>query len=138
MFSKSRSHFLIGLAVLLLAFCAPAGAEEPSAKPVPKVIQIETGGQGYQELLGGPPESVTMRAGAVTLQPGQSVGKHGTENYEEFIVVLEGQGSMIVVDGPRLEMKAGAAVYCPPDTEHDVKNTGSVPLKYIYIVAKTR
>jgi hypothetical protein len=31
-----------------------------------------------------------------------------------------------------------AVAYCPPGTEHDVVNTGAVPLRYIYLVAKPR
>jgi mannose-6-phosphate isomerase-like protein (cupin superfamily) len=57
---------------------------------------------------------------------------------EEFIVVLEGQGSMIISGGRQLEMKAATALYCPPETEHDVKNTGPGRLRYVYIVAKAR
>jgi mannose-6-phosphate isomerase-like protein (cupin superfamily) len=137
MISKIR-FVLAGLIVLLVALFALAGAQDEAAKPAPKVISIGNGEQSYLRLLGGPPETVTMHAGAVALAPGQTVGKHSTESYEEFIVVLEGQGSMIISGGTQLEMKVGTSVYCPPGTEHDVKNTGSVPLRYIYIVAKAK
>jgi quercetin dioxygenase-like cupin family protein len=133
-----RPAFLVILAGVLLVSIGINSAQEPSEKPVPKVIKIGAVGQDYVRLLGGPPESFTMRSGMVTLQPGKTVGKHNTEEYEELIIVLEGQGSMILRDGSQLEMKVGIALYCPPDTEHDVKNTGSSPLAYIYVVAKTR
>jgi mannose-6-phosphate isomerase-like protein (cupin superfamily) len=135
--SKARSVSL-SLTGLTLACFAIALAQGQPAKPAPKVIAIGGGEQSYIRLLGGPPESVTMRAGAVTLAPGKTVGKHSTESYEEFIVILEGQGSMMMNDGARLDMKVGTSVYCPPDTEHDVENTGSGPLRYIYVVAKAR
>jgi mannose-6-phosphate isomerase-like protein (cupin superfamily) len=135
--SEVRSVTFI-LAFLIVAFFAIAWAQGQPAKPVPKVIVIGEGEKGYFRLLGGPPESITMRAGAVTLQPGMTVGKHDTENYEEFIVVLEGRGAMILSGDKQLEMKVGTALYCPPGTEHDVKNTGTGPLRYIYIVAKAR
>ncbi len=102
----------------------------------PKVIQANANGNDYLQLLGGPPESMTMRAGKVVLQPGKTVGKHSTENYEELLVLLAGEGLFLLSDGPQLEISAGNVVYCPPDTEHDVKNTGSTPLEYIYVVAK--
>jgi mannose-6-phosphate isomerase-like protein (cupin superfamily) len=105
-------------------------------KPEPKIINAGTGAQEYVRLLGGPPESVTMRSGAVTLQPGKSVGKHTTENYEELLVILEGNGVFILTDGRQLEMKVNTVLYCPPFTEHDVMNTGAAPLRYIYVVAK--
>lgn len=102
----------------------------------PKVIYAGNGAQEYVRLLGGPPESVSMRSGVVTLQPGNSVGKHTTEAYEELLVILEGSGAFILTDGRQLEMKVEHVLYCPPFTEHDVLNTGTTPLRYIYIVAK--
>lgn len=131
-----RIHFVMTACAILACFLI-ASAQGPSTKPVPKVIKIGPGDQEYLRLVGGPPESVTMRSGAVTLQPGKTVGKH-TESYEEFIILLRGQGSMILSDGKLLDMRIGCAVYCPPDTEHDVRNTGAEPLSYVYVVAKTR
>jgi len=71
-------------------------------------------------LLGGSPEKVTMHSGLVVLEPGKSVGKHNTENYEEVLVVLEGAGEMMITGGPTLDLKGGSIGYCPPRTEHDV------------------
>ncbi|MFZ3071187.1 MAG: cupin domain-containing protein [Anaerolineaceae bacterium] len=103
----------------------------------PKVINAETAGRKYVKLLGGPPESILMRSGAVELRPGETVGKHSTECNEEFLVMLEGEGVFILGGNAQLEITEGQVVYCPPNTEHDVKNVGATPLKYIYIVAKT-
>jgi quercetin dioxygenase-like cupin family protein len=102
----------------------------------PKVIQANTNGKDYLQLLSGPPESMTMRAGKVVLQPGKTVGKHSTGSYEELLVLLAGEGLFLLTDGQSLEISAGNVLYCPPDTEHDVKNTGTKPLEYIYVVAK--
>ena len=134
MFTNIR---IIALGCFLLVGVAIGWAQAPGTKPEPKIIKLEEGKE-YVRLLGGPPESVTMRSGAVTLQPGKTVGKHNTESYEEVIIVLEGEGFMILSGGKQLELKVGTLLYCPPDTEHDVKNTGSTPLRYIYVVAKTR
>ncbi len=106
------------------------------AKPKPNVIYAGTGEKEYIRLLVGPPESVTMRSGAVTLQPGKSVGMHTTENNEELLVILEGSGIFILSDGRQLEMKVNNVLYCPPFMEHDVMNTSATPLRYIYVVAK--
>jgi len=107
-------------------------------KPEPKVIQADADGKEYIQLLGGPPESVTMRSGKVVLQPGKTVGKHSTEGNEELLVLLAGEGLFLLSDGQQLAVSAGSVLYCPPDTEHDVKNTGSSALEYIYVVANTR
>jgi quercetin dioxygenase-like cupin family protein len=76
-----------------------------------------------------------MKSGYVVLEPGHSVGKHSTEHHEEILIVLEGQGEMLFRDGSKLELKARSALYCPPETEHDVKNTGAGTLRYVYVVA---
>lgn len=105
-------------------------------KPKPNVIYVGEGEKEYIRLLGGPPESITMRSGAVTLPPGKSVGKHTTESFEELLIILEGSGAFILNNGRQLEMKVNTVLYCPPFTEHDVMNTGATPLRYIYVVAK--
>ncbi len=106
--------------------------------PSPRVIQLDTTGEKYQPILNGPPESVSMRSGLVVLSPGDDVGVHSTKEYEEVLVVLEGQGEMQITAGKPLAMGAGMAVYCPPETEHNVVNTGTVPLRYVFVVAKAK
>jgi len=32
-------------------------------------------------------------------------------------------------------LEAGMAAYCPPQTEHDVFNTGTGTLRYVHVVA---
>ena len=103
-----------------------------------KVITLNTGGKDYQRVLGGPPESSTMRSGLVTLAPGKSVGKHSTENYEELVIVLKGKGTMQITGGDTLSFARGEVLYCPPHTEHNVTNTGGGALQYLYVVAEAR
>ena len=107
-----------------------------SQKPMPKIIRLDPAATEYQRILGGPPETVTMRSGYVVLQPGISVGRHSTEAFEEIIVVLEGDGEMVLEDGTVLQLKPFSIAYCPPATAHDVRNTGDIPLRYVYVVAR--
>ncbi len=80
-----------------------------------------------------------MKSGLVVLTPGKSVGKHSTGQHEEVLVVLEGKGEMSLKDGSKLDVEAEPyALYCPPETEHDVTNTGSSVLRYVYVVASTK
>jgi mannose-6-phosphate isomerase-like protein (cupin superfamily) len=104
-------------------------------RPEPKTVQLDPTAVEYQRILGGPPESVTMRSGYVVLQPGSSVGRHNTDTFEEMLVVLDGEGEMILGDGTALPLKPYVVAYCPTETEHDVRNTGSRPLRYVYVVA---
>jgi quercetin dioxygenase-like cupin family protein len=105
-------------------------------RPKPKLVTLDLTATEYLSVLGGPPESVTMRSGYVVLLPSNSVGKHNTDSYEEIVVVLDGEGEMRFGDGSVLSLKPHVVAYCPPKTEHDVRNSGDRPLRYLYIVAK--
>jgi len=129
---------VIALAVLFLASVLPHVAIGGTGTLRPKVIQLESLGKDYLPVLSGPPESVTMKSGLVVLAPGKSVGKHSTGQNEELLVVLEGQGEMTFRDGSKLPVKANSALYCPPETEHNVTNTGTGLLRYVYVVARTK
>jgi len=124
------------VAMAILASPLVFGQQRPSQKPVPKIIRLDPGGKDYLPVLSGPPETSTMRAGLVTLAPGKSVGKHSTEKFEEIVIILEGQAEMKITGAQVLPLAKGSAAYCPPHTEHDVLNTGSGPLRYLYIVAE--
>lgn len=111
---------------------------ENPGRPRPKVVQFDSTPQRYMRLLGGPPDTVTMKAGLVALQPDESVGEHTTAENEEAIVVLEGVGELRFQDDTPLSIEAGSVAYCPPATCHDVFNTGDSVLRYVYVVARAR
>jgi len=127
------------LSLLLLSLLVPnAAAEAGRGMPQPKVIPLGSSGKEVTPVLAGPPESVKTKSGLVVLAPGKSVGKHSTEGNEELLVVFEGQGVMTFEDGSKLQVKANSAVYCPPQTEHNVTNTGTDNLRYLYVVSNAR
>jgi mannose-6-phosphate isomerase-like protein (cupin superfamily) len=80
------------------------------------VVELDSRGKDYLQVLARPPESVTMRSGMEVLAPNKSVGKHSTGQHEELLVVLEGQGEMSFKDGSKLDVKADHALYFPPET----------------------
>jgi mannose-6-phosphate isomerase-like protein (cupin superfamily) len=88
----------------------------------------------YQRLLEGRPQTCGMRSGRVYLQPGQDCGQHSTEQKEEMLVFLSGQGNLLIEEKESFPVGRGRVSYIPPHTRHDVKNTGSEPLIYIYCV----
>jgi len=106
--------------------------------PQAKVISHDVADKDYLQLLTGPPDSVTMRSGRVTLAPGKSIGRHSTGANEEILVILEGQGEMRISGGTTLNLTRSVVAYCPPNTEHDVYNTSSSVLRYVYVVAKAQ
>ncbi len=89
----------------------------------------------YQRILEGKPQTHGMRSGRVFLEPGKACGQHSTKNHEELLVFLTGRGELLIGDNDRLVVEAGKVAYIPPETLHDVKNTGAGPLVYIYCVA---
>ena len=89
----------------------------------------------YQRLLEGTPQTCGMRSGRVYLEAGSACGRHSTKHHEELLVFLTGQGELLIGDAERFTVGAGKVAYIPPETFHDVSNTGSEPLAYIYCVA---
>ena len=104
--------------------------------PGSRAISLGDGSARYQPVLEGPPDSIALHSGVVTLEPGSSVGMHSTKGWEELITVLEGQGELVVPGQDPLAIKPGLAAYCPPRTDHDVVNTGSGTLRYIFVVTE--
>ena len=109
-----------------------------NAAPTPCAMDLRAGASGRRLLLGGPPQTAGMRSGVVVLDPGAAVGRHSTGPREEFIVVLEGRGEVVVEDEAPLAVAAGMGAYVPPERHHDVVNAGQGPLRYVYVVAAAR
>lgn len=131
-----RPGWLCLLMALASASCGLLAAED--AKPSAAAIPLRQQSPGYQELLSGPPASVRMKSGLVVLAPGKSVGKHSTEDHEEMVVVLSGRGQMVMANGNKIDISPEVAAYSPPGTEHDVFNTGSEVLRYVYVVSAAK
>lgn len=83
-------------------------------------------------------KSVTMHSGRVFLKAGENVGEHSTEDYEELIIILKGAGEAENQAKERFKIKEGQVIYIPPNSTHNIYNTSSEPLIYIYIVAKAK
>jgi len=123
---------------LAMLLAATALVAEEARRPQARVVQVNALASEGAAVLGGPPETVTMRSGSIVLQPGRNVGKHSTRANEEVLFVFSGAGEMRLSDGTVLNLRPYVVAYCPPDTEHDVFNTGGEPLRYVYLVARAR
>jgi mannose-6-phosphate isomerase-like protein (cupin superfamily) len=101
-----------------------------------KVLTIELNNEPEnQKLLSGSPQTSGMRSGRVYLAPDQSCGQHSTKDREEMLVFLSGLGTLLIGENESFDIGQGKVSYIPPNTVHDVKNTGSEPLVYVYCVA---
>ena len=90
----------------------------------------------YQRLYPGKPITCGMKAGRVHLQPTESCGEHSTEAREETLVFLQGTGRLIIgQDKQVFEVGQGRVAYIPPHTVHNIENSGSEPLIYIFCVS---
>ncbi len=123
--------------VTCLAAAMPAAARaEGAIAPAIKAIPLEPGDKPYMWLLKGVPETGSFRSGLVTLAPGKAIGVHDSGVNEEILVPLEGEGELRFADRGPIAIKPGMITYAPARTAHDVVNTGTGRLRYIFITAR--
>jgi len=79
-----------------------------------------------------------MRGGSVKLNPGQSVGWHSTRDNEEALVILHGMGTAKFEGHADVPLREKTLAYIPPETRHNVTNTGTETLEYVWVVAPVR
>ena len=102
---------------------------QPFAKP------LDFADNEHQPLIK-PSVSRCLHSGCVTLQPGEEVGVHSTKHYEEMLVILSGSGEGRIEGRKPLSLTAPMIAYIPPHTEHNVVNTGTEIMRYIYVVTE--
>lgn len=64
----------------------------------------------------------------MSLQPGEEIGAEVHDDRDQFFRIEEGEG-VISIDGVDHKVKDDDAVIVPQGARHNVKATGSVPLK---------
>jgi len=64
----------------------------------------------------------------MSLKPKESIGAETHQNVDQFFRVEEGSGEL-VLNGVRTAIKAGFAIIIPRGSNHNIINTGNVPLK---------
>ena len=69
----------------------------------------------------------------MALKPKEEIGAE-THQADQFFRVEEGSGELVLA-GVRTAIRAGFAVVVPGGTEHNIINTGSVPLKLYTLYA---
>ena len=68
-------------------------------------------------------------------KPGATVGWHTTGQNEESLVILRGQGEALIDGHEKQSFAAPAFLYIPPNTRHNVSNSGKDMLEYVDVVA---
>jgi quercetin dioxygenase-like cupin family protein len=139
-----RATICFSVSSLLVAMCiviAGCGANHRSAGPGPSSSPFVTAIEdpcNYHLLLTGRPQTCGMRSGRVRLAPGKFIGRHNTKDNEELLIFLSGAGVALIGQDTRLQVASGKAAYIPPQTPHDILNTGTEPLVYVFCVAPAR
>ena len=65
----------------------------------------------------------------MTLQPGDEIGEEVHEDIDQFFRIEEGNG-IIDIDGVEHRVEDDFAVIVPAGARHNVRNIGSVPLRF--------
>lgn len=121
--------------ILMLAALMPLVCQAPTSRPLTIPLQCAS---GDCPLLKGAPQTAGMRSGFVRLKTGAAVGWHTTGANEESLVILHGQGEALIDGQAKQSFVAPAFAYIPPATRHNVSNTGSEALEYVYVVAPAK
>jgi mannose-6-phosphate isomerase-like protein (cupin superfamily) len=125
------------VAIILWIFASPL-ALTPSQSTLPQhqptTISFDCATDDCP-LLKGMPQTAGLRSGFVRLKPGATVGWHTTGQNEETLVILHGKGEAQIEGAAAMPIGEKMIAYIPPATRHNVKNTGTEPLEYVYVVA---
>jgi mannose-6-phosphate isomerase-like protein (cupin superfamily) len=76
--------------------------------------------------------ALSLRSGRVVLKKSENIGEHDTGSSEEILIILEGKGELLINGHEKIIFGKETALYIPPNTIHDVKNTGRGPLRYVF------
>ena len=125
---------IMALVYVAVAFTVLAAQERTKREPM--TFALDCSG-GDCPLLKGAPQTSGMRGGSVKLQPGESVGWHSTSGNEEALVILHGSGVANIEGHPDVPLMEKMLAYIPPATRHNVTNTGTQALEYVWVVAPT-
>jgi len=120
---------------LLLMAIGPLTPQMSAPQPLARALECPSGDCA---LLRGAPQTTGMRSGFVRLKPGATVGWHTTGKNEEALVILRGQGEALIEGQAKQALAAPGFAYIPPDTRHNVSNTGKEVLEYVYVVAPAK
>ncbi|MDD5476634.1 MAG: cupin domain-containing protein [Candidatus Omnitrophica bacterium] len=94
------------------------------------------GERRFLRLLGDSTKTKGLRAGLVTLRPKELIGEHKTENKEEALIILKGSATVYFGKNKKLKASEGSFIFIPPETLHNVKNSGRKILQYIYVTSQ--
>ena len=103
----------------------PAGAPAPQSEVTAKELLQQT-------LQGEPGKAVNMQV--YTFPPGTSVPWHIHPDAHEFDYAISGTLTLEIEGEPKREVKAGEAVYVPPNVVHRGMNLSTTEPMQVFVV----
>jgi len=93
----------------------------------------------WWELFGGDATATNeMTVGIAEVPVGATPPPRGhSHDATEIYVILSGEGD-VVIEGRSTAVREGSAVWIPEGLEHYAHNTGSVPLRLLYMFARDK
>ena len=76
--------------------------------------------------------SAEFMAGITIFEPGEASSYHVHPDSEEINLVLAGSG-LLLSEGEEAEFEVGHAMWMPKGVHHQHKNTGTEPLKLLWV-----
>ena len=133
-----RRDAIGGLLMALATEGGAAGAGSETGMWPNRIFTLQ-GGQTTHEAFGDvtvyhdgkTAQLSSMVSGSVLLHPGQEPHPPHQHPEEEFMLVTEGTGEILVA-GKTHPVKPGDLMYCEGNALHGVKNTGTVPFRFFY------
>lgn len=115
-----------------------ARRHEVPTKQSPKSIRLDAK-EKYTRLFSTKNDNaISLRSGCVVLKENESIGEHSTGDSEEILIILEGKGELYINKSEKRGLEKNTALYIPPDTIHDIKNTGGGLLRYIFVTCPAK
>jgi mannose-6-phosphate isomerase-like protein (cupin superfamily) len=102
-----------------------------------KIVKLDSSLK-YQRLFSRDTGTCGIKSGHVILKEGEEIGEHSTNDLEEALVILKGKGQLLINKKVGLDFEDNSVLYVPPGTIHNVKNTGSSVLEYVFITSNAK
>lgn len=133
----NRRDAIGGLMMALAAETGAAGSEGENRWPnhVFTLTDGKTTHEAFGEVTvfhdGKTDQLKSMVSGSVLLHPGQEPHPPHQHPEEEFMLVTEGTGE-ILVGGKTHAVGFGSLMYCEGNALHGIKNTSAAPFRFYY------
>jgi quercetin dioxygenase-like cupin family protein len=101
------------------------------AEDVPSEVVTDEGAEGatIRWVISEAQRAPTFALRIIEVEPGGQTPFH-THGYEHEVFVLEGTGELVGAED-RWPLEAATAVLVAPDEQHNFRNTGDTPLRFI-------